>query len=854
MKPMNLMEAFGALPEEEVARALHPEADAADDADEQPVFKEMPAEPEMHRSPLRIAETIVASAASIAIVAGLIMLIGKIGRAPATPTSTADSNTAELTQTDQTDQTDKTELTVTTAAPVQISDDYPNAVHLFPKNNQACLWYDTDINPESKERPEVKVAAFPGTVFLRSENDEISMVQNGRETVLCGKDFKFNGGYVDFRARSAYFSDLNFDGYPELCMIGADADMTNENVAVIYDVHAQEQYIYSENCAAEYQFYLQNGVLCLKHQMPDSDGILEWRFGELAFIPIGHPTIAAQSKEYPMIFKWDTKQYVGEPLDLEGMTIQTRIVYSDTGAEIFTRYYASDHNFWHCWRLDTSAVDFTRHGTYNVYLCALDKDMNGQRAAFAVTLESRGETVVPGTTVTTDPAHSDDKTTPDPFSGVTTAGTKGTDSAGTTGANTTQSTVTTTETTPSVLNPTELFPKGNQACEWFGGSTKKADAPAQVRVAAFPDLVFTYSDHAGIGLLKNGKAAALQLDTDGLPTVPVNAYFCDLNYDGYPELCTTLFCGSGIIDARVAVCDLHNGKTYTLEDRGTTDYYLQPVSGVLYVYRYPYGALIMDSADLSTYPRGRLEICGGALKYYASPESLKTQQNYSTQLVVNEWKTRQFVGMPLDFSGLSLTAKASVADKYGQTEQVSAYVSPLDESLKQCWRVDTSGVDFTKPGTYTVYFESIANELGRFSYYTTGSTLEKRSFVGGVQPSRQAVQITLEQRSDVLSFTDEYGHTDVKSYTFNPIWIGYLKLENVWGADVTYEIGDSAVLEIDTPDTKYLNMGRTLRIALMGKKDGTTTLTVRTSDGRSKSIQITVKYVNDDLSGETTTD
>ncbi len=878
MKPMNLMEAFGALPEEEVARALHPQPDAdpADDAEEQPVPDEMPA---IRRSPLRIAETLVASAASIAIVAGLIVLIGKIGRAPATPTSTADSISAGQTQTDETD------LTVTTADTVQISELYPNAVQLFPENSQACMWFDTDLNPESRERPEVKVAAFPDTVFLRSENNEISMVQNGGETLICGMDSEIkyvNDGHLGSYAKCAYFGDLNFDGFPELCFIMVNRQMPDETYFVAYDVRAKEPHVLIENLALSYQLFSEDGTLYVRREFSGDTGRVEIRGGEVVFMLQSKygESVQPDAEGALVISKWDTKQYVGEPLDLEGMDIQARLDIKVPGTESysfrqeFARFYASNKQYWNCWRLDTSAVDFTRPGTYPVYLCSMTGEtakfsytasdtgeqksctaaMLAQRSAFSVTLEPRGGTVVPGTTVTTDPAHGEDKTTPDPFSGVTTAGTKGTASGGTTGS-TTADTGKMTETTPRVLNPSELFPKGNQACEWFGGSTKKADAPAQVKVAAFPDLVFTYSDHAGIGLLKNGKAAALQLDTDGLPTVPVNAYFCDLNYDGYPELCTTLSCGSGIIDERIAVCDLHNSKTYSLSDRGKYDYILDSVSGVLYARTLPYMTAIQDSVDLGTYPLGRLEIYDGVLKYLETPASLKIQQTvFGATLVLTEWNTRQFVGKPLDFSGLCVSAKANVTDKYGVTADVSANVSPYDESLQQCWRIDTSGVDFSKPGTYTVYFESIGGEMGDFSYYRTNGTLEKLHFNGFVQRARQAVQITLEQRSDVLSFTDEYGNTDVSSYTFNPIWTGYLKLENVWGADVTYEIGDSAVLEIDTPDTKYLNMGRTLRIAMTGKKNGTTTLTVRTSDGRSKSIRITVKYVNDDLSGETTTD
>lgn len=45
-----------------------------------------------------------------------------------------------------------------------------------------------------------------------------------------------------------------------------------------------------------------------------------------------------------------------------------------------------------------------------------------------------------------------------------------------------------------------------------------------------------------------------------------NTYFCDLTGDGFPDLCSTLTFGSGIIDSRIIVYDYANGASYTLED------------------------------------------------------------------------------------------------------------------------------------------------------------------------------------------------------------------------------------------------------------------------------------------------
>jgi len=64
-----------------------------------------------------------------------------------------------------------------------------------------------------------------------------------------------------------------------------------------------------------------------------------------------------------------------------------------------------------------------------------------------------------------------------------------------------------------------------------------------------------------------------------------NTYFCDLSGDGLPELCSTLSWGSGMIDNRVIIYDYANGVSYSLEDRGVSDYSLRQdqSDGQLYV-------------------------------------------------------------------------------------------------------------------------------------------------------------------------------------------------------------------------------------------------------------------------------
>ena len=55
-------------------------------------------------------------------------------------------------------------------------------------------------------------------------------------------------------------------------------------------------------------------------------------------------------------------------------------------------------------------------------------------------------------------------------------------------------------------------------------------------------------------------------------TVIVPPVECDINKDGYPELCTTVMTGSGIINSLIVVYDVQNDRGYMLNDRMEYDY------------------------------------------------------------------------------------------------------------------------------------------------------------------------------------------------------------------------------------------------------------------------------------------
>ena len=100
-----------------------------------------------------------------------------------------------------------------------------------------------------------------------------------------------------------------------------------------------------------------------------------------------------------------------------------------------------------------------------------------------------------------------------------------------------------------------------------------------------------------------------------------NTYFCDLNGDGLPELCSTVSFGSGIIDSRIVVYDYANGESYTLADRGKYDYSLRQdePGGSLWVDQKKY-----DSGD--TIASGKLLLTDNVLAAYTLKINYETHK------------------------------------------------------------------------------------------------------------------------------------------------------------------------------------------------------------------------------------
>ena len=119
--------------------------------------------------------------------------------------------------------------------------------------------------------------------------------------------------------------------------------------------------------------------------------------------------------------------------------------------------------------------------------------------------------------------------------------------------------------------------------EWFDylktPDEMKWDSSLEINLTEFPDVTFRWS-YGEMLAVKGSKSTSLYTGT------PIwNAYFCDLTGDGLPELCSTISCGSGMIDNRVTIYDYANGVSYELYDRGCFDFTLRfnEADGYLYV-------------------------------------------------------------------------------------------------------------------------------------------------------------------------------------------------------------------------------------------------------------------------------
>ncbi len=84
------------------------------------------------------------------------------------------------------------------------------------------------------------------------------------------------------------------------------------------------------------------------------------------------------------------------------------------------------------------------------------------------------------------------------------------------------------------------------------------DATAAATDERFPELEFRFDHRTAKAVSKDGTETVLYSNM-----YIFDAYFCDLNGDGYPEICSNTTSGSGIVWDTVYICDLKNGYIYT---------------------------------------------------------------------------------------------------------------------------------------------------------------------------------------------------------------------------------------------------------------------------------------------------
>lgn len=116
----------------------------------------------------------------------------------------------------------------------------------------------------------------------------------------------------------------------------------------------------------------------------------------------------------------------------------------------------------------------------------------------------------------------------------------------------------------------------------------KEEPEFETTLDEFPDTVFLWKTH-----YIQSYTEILVQDSEGERTVVtgmpiINAYFADLNADGYRELCATVLSGSGAVDSHIAVYDHHRREFYYLWDRMEYDYSLYSENGKLYVEKSAY--------------------------------------------------------------------------------------------------------------------------------------------------------------------------------------------------------------------------------------------------------------------------
>ncbi|MDO4863264.1 MAG: hypothetical protein Q4A05_03750 [Ruminococcus sp.] len=148
---------------------------------------------------------------------------------------------------------------------------------------------------------------------------------------------------------------------------------------------------------------------------------------------------------------------------------------------------------------------------------------------------------------------------------------------------------------------------------WHDASVESFDTRSfeNITIKQYPDYVFSWNGMKHSIEIYNKKTR----DKFGSVATQGQAYFADINGDGYPELCTTYDWGlNSRIVGELAVWDIHNGMIFRMNDpENEMIYWLYEEDGELRVNRQP--AISSWSPDSKHGEQGRLEIGNYEVKF-----------------------------------------------------------------------------------------------------------------------------------------------------------------------------------------------------------------------------------------------
>ncbi|MBR4628325.1 MAG: hypothetical protein IKO47_11655 [Ruminococcus sp.] len=129
------------------------------------------------------------------------------------------------------------------------------------------------------------------------------------------------------------------------------------------------------------------------------------------------------------------------------------------------------------------------------------------------------------------------------------------------------------DTVPDI-SPVEVNFKKSEVREWFSRPLGSSDEALKVTLGEyFGDKVFIARDDGVYWKLRGG-TGEYRIE-GGFAVLISDAYFTDVNGDGYPELCMTVEAGSGVSINYILVYDIRNDKRYSLFGDDNCSYSLQ---------------------------------------------------------------------------------------------------------------------------------------------------------------------------------------------------------------------------------------------------------------------------------------